>query len=92
MLGGFIMKKLGHEKSSDLRKDRNFDLIRRMQSGEPISSFNSQSSWYPPRPVIEKDGGAIAKLYGDKVTLLSPADGHAQSDEQERGFKPLQLA
>jgi hypothetical protein len=39
-----------------LRTRHNLDLIRRMRDG----------SWYPPRPVIEKDSSAVLKLYGTK--------------------------
>ena len=46
------------------RREHNRDLIRRMRNGEPLTSFDSQSSWFPPRPTIEKDNDAIAKLYG----------------------------
>jgi hypothetical protein len=49
--------------SSNLRKAHNAELIRRMMKGESLTSFDSQSSWYPPRPVIEKDPSEIARLY-----------------------------
>jgi hypothetical protein len=54
-------------KSSDLmRRLRNQDLIKRMQDGEPLQQFNSELSWFPPRPIIEKDQKALDKLYYDK--------------------------
>jgi len=49
--------------TKSLRRAHNAELIRRMMKGETLTSFDSQSSWYPPRPVIEKDQDEIAKLY-----------------------------
>jgi hypothetical protein len=58
-------------KSSDLmRRLRNQDLIKRMQDGEPLQQFNSELSWFPPRPIIEKDQKALDKLYYDKSEPL----------------------
>jgi hypothetical protein len=52
-----------------LRVDRNRELIRRMNAGENLNSFSSASSWFPPRPIIEKDPKALAQLYGsDRMT------------------------
>ena len=48
-----------------LRLDRNKQLIKRMRSGETLTTFSSFSSWFPPRPMIEKDPEAVAKLYGE---------------------------
>ena len=83
------MKNLSHGKSSNLRRERNLDLIRRMQNGESISSFNSLASWYPPRPIIEKNDEAIAKLYGDNVTKSTPSIVSIQDDDLTL---PLRLA
>jgi hypothetical protein len=49
------------------RIDRNNELIHRMRAGEVLTSFDSKSSWYPPRPIIEKDVHEIARLYGNGV-------------------------
>lgn len=48
---------------NDFRKQRNEQLIRRMKAGEPLWSYDSKASWFPPRPVIEKDPQAIKRLY-----------------------------
>jgi len=48
------------------RKERNKDLIKRMKKGETLSSFSSESSWFPPRPTIQKDKKAMDKLYNKK--------------------------
>lgn len=47
----------------DLRRQHNQELIRRMRNGESLTSFDSKASWYPPRPIIEKDKEAIERLY-----------------------------
>lgn len=57
-------------KVQGLRKDRNSDVIRRMKNGDQLSSFNSYSSWFPPRPIIEKDSAAVKDLYGQAPRTL----------------------
>jgi hypothetical protein len=52
----------------DLRKSRNEELIRRMKAGESLWSYDSKASWFPPRPIIEKDKDAIKRLYKDSET------------------------
>ena len=50
-------------KTKDLRNKRNQDLIRRMNEGEVLCSFDSKDSWFPPRPIIKKDKKALKRLY-----------------------------
>lgn len=45
------------------RKQHNKKVLKKMEKGESLSSFNSQSSWFPPRPIIKKDKKAVEKLY-----------------------------
>ena len=52
------------KRSVDLRKQHNADLIRRMRNGEPLNTIDSKASWYPPRPLIKKDVGDMARVYG----------------------------
>lgn len=52
----------------DSRKRHNEQLIRRMKSGEPLWSYDSKASWFPPRPMIEKDPDAIKRLYDGSTT------------------------
>lgn len=47
------------------RKRHNEQLIRRMKAGEPLWSYDSKASWFPPRPMIEKDPEAIKRLYSN---------------------------
>ncbi len=49
--------------STDLRSKHNQDILRRMRSGEPLMSFDSRDSWYPPRPTIKKDEREVQRLY-----------------------------
>ena len=58
------MTKSTTTKVQSLREERNADVIRRMKGGDQLSSFNSYSSWFPPRPIIEKDKKAVKSLYG----------------------------
>lgn len=51
--------------SSDLRRQHNAELIRRMRNGEALSAFDSKASWFPPRPVIKKDEREMRRLYDD---------------------------
>ena len=59
------------------RRDHNADLVRRMKDGEALTSFDSTSSWFPPRPIVQKDQRAIDRLYGDH-------EGKNSADESER--------
>ena len=58
--------------AKNLRKAHNAELIRRMMKGETLTSFDSQSSWYPPRPIIKKDLSEISRLYSPEVSLSVP--------------------
>ena len=64
------------KKSSDTRRQHNADLLRRMRAGETLTSFDSRASWFPPRPIIQKDQGEIARLYQN----ASPRRVTAQSE------------
>ena len=48
---------------SELRRQHNYDLIRKMRAGDSLTSFDSRASWFPPRPVIEKDVREMARVY-----------------------------
>ena len=47
----------------EIRVEHNRELIQRMNSGDNMQSFDSFSSWFPPRPVIQKDLSIVKKLY-----------------------------
>jgi hypothetical protein len=81
------MKKVTEIRSKNLRRDRNTELLRRMRSGEQLTSFNSNASWFPPRPIIEKDSRAIRQIYGADTRKV---ELHAVAAQDEA--VPLRLA
>lgn len=53
-------------KAKDLaRKLRNEELLRKMQAGENLKYFDSQASFFPPRPVIKKLTKELERVYPD---------------------------
>lgn len=86
------MKKITELRSRNLRQDRNSELVRRMRTGEQLSSFSSQSSWFPPRPMIEKDSDAIKKLYGKAATALQDLPAAEALQKDTDSSSRLQLA
>lgn len=86
------MKKVTELRSRNLRTDRNSELVRRMRTGEQLTSFNSQSSWFPPRPIIEKDQGAIHKLYGKAATALQDLAATESLQKDSDSVSSLQIA
>lgn len=91
------MSKITGSKEQTLRDERNADVIRRMKGGDQLSSFNSYSSWFPPRPIIEKDKDAVKSLYGTEPKPFKnvvPTSSQAQKDESEvqSGARKLRLA
>ncbi len=85
------MKKATEFKNRSLRRDRNAEVVRRMRNGDQLSSFNSYASWYPPRPTIEKDRGALEKLYGADVVSLNQLSSESDS-LANLSMRPLRLA
>ncbi|NDE17140.1 hypothetical protein EBZ80_19645 [bacterium] len=61
------MKRETDDKKMKQRKDHNEQILKRMAAGEPLWAFDSKASWFPPRPVIQKDPKAIGQLYGAGV-------------------------
>lgn len=59
-----VIKTEQRHEESHFRTEHNRDLIRRMRNGEPLTSFDSHASWFPPRPTIEKNQEALVQLYG----------------------------
>lgn len=48
---------------SERRSDENEEIIDRMRKGCSHSLVPPQATWWPPRPIIEKDKDAIKRLY-----------------------------
>ena len=69
------------------RRERNSELVRRMRDGDSLTSFSNASSWFPPRPIIQKDSAEIAKLYDEKVEDLDVnkiSSSHSEQEQQTR--------
>jgi hypothetical protein len=85
------MKKVTEFKCRSLRKERNADLLRRMRNGDQLASFNSHASWFPPRPIIQKDITALQELYGNDVVAMNAMHGEMR-DANGSDMMPLRLA
>ncbi len=70
-----------NKNQNKLRKDRNLELIRRMKKGENLASFDSEASWFPPRPIIKKDIHIMKKLYAPNENDSSDETCHLSTVE-----------
>lgn len=62
-----------------LRDQRNQDILKRMNEGDPLTSYDGSSSWFPPRPIIEKNTQEMARVYDSAgSTAIKP-----KTDEKE---------
>ena len=66
------------------RKERNRSLINRMKSGEDLSLYKSSDTWFPPRPVIQKNRDAIRRLYGE-TSSSDQEEGSGFAGEVQEG-------
>ena len=57
---------------NQIRELHNRDLLRRMKNGDSLTTFDSYSSWFPPRPVIQKNKKEMARLYNSQDTTTRP--------------------
>jgi hypothetical protein len=78
--------------SSDLRQKHNSDLIRRMRNGEALNAVDSKASWFPPRPIIQKDEREMARLYANakakepkSIGGLTAVTGRDEAPAQDLG-------
>ena len=67
--------------SREIRFEHNREIVTRMKSGDSLQSFDSASSWFPPRPVIQKNKEDVSKLYGSAVQVLSNKSSALKSAE-----------
>jgi len=75
-----------YEKEKETRKKANEELLRKMKSGESLKTVSVQATWFPPRPIIKKDGDKIKELYGDNASIVGVTDEN--SDTVEKKDKP----
>lgn len=76
--------------ASQIRRQHNQDLIRKMRNGESLTSFDSKASWYPPRPSIEKDKREMARLYNDGAPEYLKAGSRSEQRPTE-AQRPLKV-
>jgi hypothetical protein len=72
--------------AAELRNKHNGDLIRRMRNGESLNAIDSKASWFPPRPVIEKDKKEMARLYTEEAAKNQGISTH-EKEARERDSK-----
>lgn len=70
--------------SSEIRRSHNNDLIRRMRGGESLTAIDSKASWFPPRPIIQKDKSEMTRLYGAHEPKPVLARAGSQQDDMPR--------
>lgn len=83
------MSSIKSNKEEQKRREHNGDLIRRMKDGETLTSFDSTSSWFPPRPIVKKDQRAIERLYREEAIDDQEKTGEERA---ESGVIPLRRA
>jgi hypothetical protein len=69
------------EKELKKRKDFNEDILKRLKAGEPLQD-PSTLTWFPPRPIIQKDPNAIKNLYGNDAKIVG-TKSHLKSVDEE---------
>lgn len=79
------MKLSQFERQKKIRKKHNKEIIAKMVRGDDLHAYSAEDSWYPERPVIEKDQKIMNKLNrknkvkkeentkNSKVLVLQPA-------------------
>lgn len=77
------------KKKEDIRKKHNSDILNKMKGGDPLTSFNSMDSWFPPRPKIEKDKELMGKLYSDSPKKSSTIPGKAAKGPDREASEKL---
>lgn len=53
------------KEKSKARLERNKELVLKMKTGDACTSFDSQSSFFPARPVVKKDQKELKRIYGE---------------------------
>ncbi len=71
------MKLSQFERQEEIRKKHNKEIITRMIKGEDLHAYAPEDSWYPERPIIEKDQKIINNLKKDK----NKKDDHAKTSK-----------
>ncbi len=55
-------------KSDEARRQRNAALLERMKNpADNLSAYDPRATFFPPRPLIQKDREAVERLFGEKT-------------------------
>lgn len=71
---------MNYEDDAEKRKKENKYLIEKMMRGESFNTVSTASTWFPPRPIIEKDKEAMGRLYNLKNKLKILDGGSDEND------------
>ena len=63
------MKIIFRQTSQGNRYKHNKEVLKKLRSGEPLSSFSNQSSWFPPRPLFKAKDSSANFIKSKKVVL-----------------------
>ena len=63
------MKVLSLDEQANKRRLHNKEILHKMSRGESLNRFDSQKSWFPPRPIIKKDQVGMKKLYASQKPM-----------------------
>ena len=72
---------------NERRREHHRDLLRRMRNGDSLKTVESRASWFPPRPMIQKDPDAIHRLYSTDESTVGAGSRAQASGGQEPGGK-----
>lgn len=67
---------------SDRRKSHNDELLRKMKAGENLTTTDTFSLWFPPRPIIKKDTDRIKELYGHDTKIIGTSQIKVVKDKE----------
>jgi hypothetical protein len=77
--------------SSELRRQHNLDLVRRMRGGESLNAYDSKASWFPPRPMIKKDEKEISRVYKAEAPHLTAKETKAPAAQPKESANIVQF-
>lgn len=89
------MDLLERKRIEDLKKakraEKNRDLIERMKAGENLALYDPADTFFPPRPLVEKNKDAIRRLYSNGGESETEFKGAGEAS-QDRGHSEKELS
>jgi len=58
-------------------KKANKDIIERMRRGDSLVAMPAEATWFPPRPLIQKNKNDVERLYGiqpERIRLVNETE------------------